>query len=73
MSVVAAASGSINKPPTTTPKTSGGYFQEVKGRPKAKGQLIFEASRHPADREDFEATGNETYVPISKGKRNSYL
>lgn len=35
---------------------------------KLKGQLVFESSRHPADREDFEATGNETYVP-GKGKK----
>lgn len=40
---------------------------------KAKGHLIFEASRHPADREDFEATGNETYTPVSKGKKLSYM
>ncbi|KAL0132865.1 hypothetical protein PUN28_000525 [Cardiocondyla obscurior] len=34
------------------------------------GQLVFETSlRHPADREDFEATGNETYVP-GKGKKS---
>ncbi|RZF38209.1 hypothetical protein LSTR_LSTR005570 [Laodelphax striatellus] len=36
-------------------------------------QLIFESSRHPADREDFEATGNETYVPAVKGKKNNYM
>lgn len=28
--------------------------------------MVFEASRHPAEREDFEATGNETYIPSSK-------
>lgn len=36
---------------------------------KLKGQLVFESSRHPADREDFEATGNETYIP-GKGKKS---
>lgn len=36
---------------------------------KLKGQLVFESSRHPADREDFEATGNETYMP-GKGKKS---
>lgn len=36
---------------------------------KLKGQLVFESSRHPADREDFEATGNETYVS-GKGKKS---
>lgn len=70
---------SSSKALTTTPSrvdTKCNYYSEPshsKPRPKAKGQLIFEASRHPADREDFEATGNETYVPISKGKRMSYL
>lgn len=38
------------------------------GERKLKGQLVFESSRHPADREDFEATGNETYMP-GKGKK----
>lgn len=36
---------------------------------KLKGQLVFESSRHPAEREDFEATGNETYVS-GKGKKS---
>lgn len=36
--------------------------------------LVFESSRHPADREDFEATGNETYIPASKGRKsNNYM
>lgn len=39
------------------------------GERKLKGQLVFESSRHPADREDFEATGNETYIP-GKGKKS---
>ncbi|XP_034251058.1 ankyrin repeat domain-containing protein 17 isoform X2 [Thrips palmi] len=30
-------------------------------------------SRHPAEREDFEATGNETYTPVSKTKKVSQL
>lgn len=33
-----------------------------------KGLLVFEASRHPAERDEFEATGSETYVS-SKGKK----
>lgn len=36
---------------------------------KVKGQLVFESSRHPAEREDFEATGNETYTP-GRGKKS---
>lgn len=33
--------------------------------------IIFESSRHPADREDFEATGNESLFtsPNCKGKK----
>lgn len=42
----------------------------VTGERKLKGHLVFEASRpHPAEREDFEATGNETYIPATKGKK----
>lgn len=38
---------------------------------KIKGQLVFESTRHPAEREDFEATGNESYTP-GKGKKSAY-
>jgi ankyrin repeat domain-containing protein 17 len=42
----------------------------VPGERKLKGHLVVEASRpHPAEREDFEATGNETYIPATKGKK----
>lgn len=34
--------------------------------------LVFEASRHPAEREDFEATGNETYIPHKSKKSHKY-
>lgn len=34
-----------------------------------KKGLIFEATRHPAERDDFEATGNETYIP-SRNKKS---
>jgi len=37
--------------------------------------LMFEATpkpqQHPAEREDFEATGNETYIPSSKMKKSA--
>lgn len=33
-----------------------------------KKGLIFEATRHPAERDDFEATGNEIYVPARNKK-----
>ncbi|KAG8232601.1 hypothetical protein J437_LFUL010722 [Ladona fulva] len=42
---------------------------DVFGHAGSRGRPAFESSRHPAEREDFEATGNETYVP-AKGKRN---
>lgn len=52
---------------------SGGKLSNrgmVTGERKLKGHLVFEASRpHPAEREDFEATGNETYIPATKGKK----
>lgn len=35
----------------------------------ARAQQEREVQRHPAEREDFEATGNETYVPASKGRK----
>lgn len=39
---------------------------------KAKCHLVFEATprQHPAERDDFEATGNETYTS-SKGKKST--
>jgi ankyrin repeat domain-containing protein 17 len=52
---------------------SGGKLSSrgiVTAERKLKGHLVFEASRpHPAEREDFEATGNETYIPATKGKK----
>lgn len=39
---------------------------------KTQQPLIFEPTRHPADREDFEATGNDNFIP-AKGKKSSYL
>lgn len=48
---------------TTRTSTTIGSDRKMKG-------LVFESSlRHPADREDFEATGNETYIP-GKGKKS---
>lgn len=46
-------------------RSSGGGVDKL-AVGKIKGQ-VFEATRHPAEREDFEATGNETYIP-GKGK-----
>ncbi|XP_071573914.1 ankyrin repeat and KH domain-containing protein 1 isoform X4 [Temnothorax nylanderi] len=57
---------SVSTTSVTTTRTS----TVVSSDRKLKG-LVFEASslRHPAEREDFEATGNETYVP-GKGKKS---
>lgn len=62
MSNVTSAT-SMTSASTTSTRTSVNC-----GERKLKGQLVFESSRHPADREDFEATGNETYIP-GKGKK----
>lgn len=57
-STVAVSSGKLTSRGTVT------------GERKLKGHLVFEASRpHPAEREDFEATGNDTYIPATKGKK----
>ena len=56
---------SVSTTSVTTTRTS----TTISSDRKLKGQLVFESSRHPADREDFEATGNETYVP-GKGKKS---
>ncbi|XP_070515069.1 ankyrin repeat domain-containing protein 17 isoform X3 [Cardiocondyla obscurior] len=60
------SAGSVSTTSITTTRTS----TNINSDRKLKGQLVFESSlRHPADREDFEATGNETYVP-GKGKKS---
>lgn len=40
---------------------------------QVKKALVFESSRHPADREEFEATGNETYIPTKNRKQMSVV
>jgi ankyrin repeat domain-containing protein 17 len=54
---------------TTTSVTTTRTSTITSSDRKLKGQLVFESSRHPADREDFEATGNETYIS-GKGKKS---
>lgn len=56
---------SVSTSSVTTARTS----TIVSSDQKFKGLGIFKPMRHPADREDFEATGNETYVP-GKGKKS---
>lgn len=56
---------SVSTSSVTTTRTS----TTVSSDRKLKGQLVFESSRHPAEREDFEATGNETYI-TGKGKKS---
>lgn len=43
------------------------------GNQNVRKGLVFEASRHPAEREDFEATGNETYIPNKNKKSHKYV
>ncbi|KAL0275144.1 UNVERIFIED_CONTAM: hypothetical protein PYX00_003100 [Menopon gallinae] len=60
---------SNNNSNQTSPHSEGkGGKSEKKNN---KGLLVFESSRHPAERDDFEATGNETYVAGNKGRKNS--
>lgn len=64
----AQSSSEISSSTVSNSKLSG--RGAAPGERKPKGHLVFEASRpHPAEREDFEATGNETYVPATKGKK----
>lgn len=60
-------------------KSSGGGRQQQAKSQIAKSQqqqqplqqaMVFEPTRHPADREDFEATGNDLYHP-AKSKKSS--
>ncbi|XP_059471305.1 ankyrin repeat domain-containing protein 17 isoform X2 [Neocloeon triangulifer] len=62
-----------------TPMTETNNISNKRGSNKVNKipHLMFEATpkpqqhQHPAEREDFEATGNETYVPSSKSKKSS--
>ena len=75
LSLSASASGhgtsqSSNENSSNTASGSKSSSRAQAGERKLKGHLVFEASRpHPAEREDFEATGNETYIPATKGKK----
>ena len=62
---------SSNNTASSNNRVSGSSGNSNKIEPKIKGQLVFESTRHPAEREDFEATGNENYTP-GKGKKSSY-
>lgn len=57
-------------PPSTQHSESNGGKNSRSGtQQNRKGLLVFESSRHPAERDEFEATGNETYVS-AKGKKS---
>ncbi|XP_063991506.1 ankyrin repeat and KH domain-containing protein 1 isoform X7 [Diachasmimorpha longicaudata] len=62
---IASSSGLNTRSSASSSSTSGVNVSER----KIKGQ-VFESSRHPAEREDFEATGNENYIP-GKGKKSN--
>lgn len=49
-------------------KSSKGIRSSEKNVGSRKGLLVFESTRHPAERDEFEATGSETYIS-SKGKK----
>ncbi|XP_065353147.1 ankyrin repeat domain-containing protein 17 isoform X5 [Cloeon dipterum] len=60
---------------TATESNTVSGKQRVNSRANKIPHLMFEATpkpqQHPAEREDFEATGNETYIPSSKSKKSS--
>lgn len=55
---------SSEKPDNSTNSKNSRLTHQLLRKP-----LVFESSRHPADREDFESTGNESYVSNTKGKK----
>lgn len=52
-------------------KTRNSNTNNSNSKDNVRKGMVFEASRHPAEREDFEATGNETYIPSSKNKKET--
>lgn len=60
---------SAEKSTAETAKTTRTTFNNS----TARKTLMFESTRHPAEREDFEATGNETYTSSTKtNKKNNF-
>lgn len=57
--------------PSSSNESSGKVNRNMQQHLNRKSLLVFEATRHPAERDEFESTGSETYVS-SKGKR-SYM
>uniref|UniRef100_A0A0A9WC50 Ankyrin repeat and KH domain-containing protein 1 n=1 Tax=Lygus hesperus TaxID=30085 RepID=A0A0A9WC50_LYGHE len=60
-------SQNVNKTSTVSSTTTSSSIS------KTQQALIFEPTRHPADREDFEATGNDNFIPAKGKKSSSYL
>ncbi|XP_031335923.1 ankyrin repeat domain-containing protein 17-like isoform X2 [Photinus pyralis] len=52
-------------------KSSDAQAKIARGTQNIKKGLIFEATRHPAERDDFEATGNEAYTG-SRSKKGQH-
>ncbi|XP_046405893.1 uncharacterized protein LOC124170897 isoform X3 [Ischnura elegans] len=52
-----------------SPRSASRVLDSISCNTNIRGRLAYESSRHPAEREDFEATGNETYIP-AKGKKS---
>lgn len=53
------------------PKSESSTKNRTSNKDNLRKGMVFEASRHPAEREDFEATGNETYIPTNKNKKDT--
>ncbi|KAL1505978.1 hypothetical protein ABEB36_005419 [Hypothenemus hampei] len=61
-----------NKEPKTPTKSSTRKVNTVSTNEKSSKTINFETTtKSPADRDDFEATGNETYTTPSKAKKSS--
>ncbi|KAK6627845.1 hypothetical protein RUM44_010324 [Polyplax serrata] len=65
------SNNSIQSAPQSENKVTAATNNRTSEKKSNKNCLVFESSRHPADREDFEATGSETYVPGNKSRKSN--
>lgn len=64
-----AGSSKSNDHPES-PKSDKNHDNKSKQNLSIRKGLVFESTKSPADRDDFEATGNEVYVSNKKSKQN---
>lgn len=64
-----AGSSKANDHPES-PKTDKIHDNKNKQNLGIRKGMVYEATKSPAERDDFEATGNEVYVPNKKSKQN---